>query len=609
MRCAQFTGGRVIFRFLFLILGTGGWAVSSANAAFDAEWTFNNDSYIAYTLTSVSSTDLYAGPLPVNNPTINLVTGKRYRVTVVNPVSHPLQILAKGTSSANDTVLLYQGGGTGSWESDAGVDWQDLAGGVVEFTLTPALLTAMSEGGKSPGYRCSLHTSMMRGSFLVPLPPEPIPDPLPDVPRGTIAIELETLVEGLPAPLGVLDTGDTSGSLLVYDQSGLVVIVRNGQRLDPPFLDVRGRLVKLGILGSFDENDYDERGLLGVALHPNFLTNGRLFTYTSEPTSGTADFPVARTSGQNDHQSVIAEWRVDPQNTDTVLLSSRREILRLDEPQFNHNGGDMVFGPDGSLYIGLGDGGNADDQGEGHATYGNGQSIETVLGKLLRIAVDGTTNSVNGRYGIPPDNPFVGKTGIDEIYAYGFRNPYRFCFDSVTGDLYVGDVGQNQVEEVDRVTRGNNYGWRYREGGFFFDPNGTGDGRVVTQPVDPKPSRVPVDPVAQYDHGDGLAVVGGYVYRAGAIAGLDGHYVFGDFTRRFDVPSGRLFYLDSPGDQIRELRIGQPDRSLGHFVKGFGQDRHGNVYLCASTALGPYGTQGKVFKIVAVKKSPLWWIY
>ncbi len=601
--------GWMYFRLIsMVVLMTGGVGVS-VQAAFDAEWTFNNDSYIAYTLTSVSSTDLYSGPLPASNPTLNLATGKRYRVTVVNPVSHPLQILARGATSATDTVLLYQGGGAGSWESDAGVNWQDLAGGVVEFTLTPAFVAAMNEGGKSPGYRCSLHASMMRGGFVVTPLPEPIPDPLPDVPKGSITIEFETVVEGLPAPLGVLDTGDTSGSLLVYDQSGLVVIVRNGQRLATPFLDVRDRLVKLGILGRFDETDYDERGLLGVALHTNFLTNGRLFTYTSEPTSGTADFPVARTSGENDHQSVIAEWQVDPQNADSVLLSSRREILRLDEPQFNHNGGDMAFGPDGYLYIGLGDGGNADDEGEGHATYGNGQDLQTVLGKMLRIAVDGTSNSVNGQYGIPPNNPFVGVTGIDEIYAYGFRNPYRFSFDALTGDLYVGDVGQNHVEEIDRVTRGNNYGWRYREGGFYFDPNGTGDGRVVTQPVEPKPSKTPVNPVAQYDHGDGLAVVGGYVYRAGAIAGLDGRYVFGDFTRGFDAPSGRLFYLESPGNQIREFRIGQTDRPLGLFVKGFGQDRQGNVYLCASSALGPYGAQGKVLKIVSVKKSPLWWVY
>jgi glucose/arabinose dehydrogenase len=187
---------------------------------------------------------------------------------------------------------------------------------------------------------------------------------------------------------------------------------------------------------------------------------------------------------------VVAEWRIDPENPDTVLSASRREILRLDQPQFNHNGGDMAFGPDGYLYIAVGDGGNADDEGEGHdALYGNGQNLNTVLGKILRIAVDDTTNSINGQYGIPPENPFVGVSGLDEIYAYGFRNPYRIGFDSVTGNLYVGDVGQNHIEEINRVTRGNNYGWRYREGGFYFDPNGENDGRVVTQPVEPKPSK------------------------------------------------------------------------------------------------------------------------
>jgi hypothetical protein len=201
---------------------------------------------------------------------LNLVAGKRYRVTVVNPIAHPLQILSMGSSAATDTVLLDQGSGVGAWESDAGVDWQDLAGGVVEFTLTPALIAAMNAGGKTPGYRCSLHASMMRGGFVIAMPSEPILDPLPDVPKGALAIEFEALVEGLPAPLGVLDPGDDTGRLLVYDQSGLVIVIRDGQRLDPPFLDVSPRLVKLGILGRFDETDYDERGCWGWRFIPSF---------------------------------------------------------------------------------------------------------------------------------------------------------------------------------------------------------------------------------------------------------------------------------------------------------------------------------------------------
>jgi hypothetical protein len=198
-------------------------------------------------------------------------------------------------------------------------------------------------------------------------------------------------------------------------------------------------------------------------------------------------------------------------------------------------------------------------------------------------------------------------SGLDEIYAYGFRNPYRIGFDSVTGNLYVGDVGQNHIEEINRVTRGNNYGWRYREGGFYFDPNGENDGRVVTQPVEPKPSKTPVDPLAQYDHGDGLAVVGGYVYRAGAIAGWKSA-MFGRFFPWVWNSLRTIFYLDSPGNQIREFRIGQSDRALVSLSRVWS----GSSRQCFSVRQHGFGTlraQGKVLKIVPVKKSPLWRIF
>jgi glucose/arabinose dehydrogenase len=196
---------------------------------------------------------------------------------------------------------------------------------------------------------------------------------------------------------------------------------------------------------------------------------------------------------------VVAEWTVDPADPNVVDLLSRRELLRIDEPQSNHNGGDMHFGPDGMMYIALGDGGAADDQGAGHSSEGNAQDLNNVLGKILRIDVDGT-NSANGKYGVPADNPFVGKPGVDEIFAYGFRNPYRFSFDRVTGKLYVGDVGQNDVEEIDIVSSGGNYGWRLKKGSFFFDPNADAAGFTTTLPVAPVPRDV-IEPIAEYDHG------------------------------------------------------------------------------------------------------------
>ncbi len=254
--------------------------------------------------------------------------------------------------------------------------------------------------------------------------------------------------------------------------------------------------------------NYDERGLLGLATHPNFTENPLLYTYTSEPSSGPADFPTVLTEGTtNNHQSVVAEWRLEPSTGSQVDPATRREVLRIDQPQSNHNGGTMRFGPDGLLYISLGDGGAADDQGNGHSAGGNAQDTSNILGSIIRIDVDGRT-SVNGRYAVPADNPFVNVAGVDEIYAYGLWNPFSFSFDRSTGQLCLADVGQNKIEEVDLIEKGRNYGWNLKEGAFYFDPNGAGSGYVTTVPVGPVPSDL-VDPIAQYDHDDGTAVIGG----------------------------------------------------------------------------------------------------
>lgn len=416
----------------------------------------------------------------------------------------------------------------------------------------------------------------------------PISDPIPiKIAKGDVAIELQTVVDGLASPLGMAVPDDGTGRMFVYDQSGVVWVVRQGVRQSAPLLDIRGRMVVLGA--------YDERGLLGLAVHPNFAQNPYVYTYSSEPNAGPADFPSTLSPGvTNNHQSVIAEWRMDLVNTNQVSVASRREILRIDEPQSNHNGGAMHFGPDGLLYIALGDGGQADDQGEGHSAGGNGQDTSNPLGSVLRIDVRGN-NSANGRYGVPSDNPLVGVPGVDEIFAYGFRNPYRFSFDRGTGQLYLGDVGQNAVEEVDVVIKGGNYGWRVKEGSFFFDPNGAGAGYVTDIPVVPVPPGL-IDPIAQYDHDEGLAVVGGYVYRGSAIPALQGRYVMADWGN-FNVPSARLFYLDG-ANAVKELRLGLDNRPLGLWVKGFGEDAAGELYVFASRVLGPAGNSGKMMKII-----------
>ena len=287
--------------------------------------------------------------------------------------------------------------------------------------------------------------------------------------------------------------------------------------------------------------------------------------------------------------------------------------MRIDKPQFNHNGGAVNFGPDGMLYIATGDGGGADDQdGQpfigpptvGHGPNGNGQDLLAALGKILRIDPHGS-NSNNGQYGIPVDNPFVGMVGVlEEIWAYGFRNPFRFSFDGPSQALYAGDVGQNSIEEVDVVVSGGNYGWRHKEGTFFFNPNGTGSGFVTKTSAGAIPPGL-LDPIAQYDHDEGLAIIGGFVYRGTTIPRLAGRYVFGEFAKTFNN-DGRIFYLRKanlvkPGRKARKSRIaefklfGQP--ALGLSLLGMGQDAAGEVYVLANGTGTPFGTTGVVQRI------------
>ncbi|MFW6074903.1 MAG: PQQ-dependent sugar dehydrogenase, partial [Chloroflexota bacterium] len=311
---------------------------------------------------------------------------------------------------------------------------------------------------------------------------DPISDPIE---QEGAPVELSTVTDGLTAPTwATAAPGASSERLFASDQDGILwsIDLETGEK--GVFLDVGDRLVDLGIGGP---GTYDERGLLGFAFHPDFISNGLLYTYTSEPVAGPADFSTMPAGVSPNHQSVITEWQVpEPSNPDSVVdPDSSREVLRIDQPQFNHNGGTVIFGPDDMLFVALGDGGGADDQGTGHVSGGNAQDPGNILGSILRIDPLGT-NSVNGEYGIPSDNPFVGDPdALDETYAYGFRNPYRMSFDLETGDLYAGDVGQNDIEEVDVVTAGGNFGWRLKEGSFCFDPNGDGPGFVFD--ADPCP--------------------------------------------------------------------------------------------------------------------------
>jgi len=274
-------------------------------------------------------------------------------------------------------------------------------------------------------------------------------------------------------------------------------------------------------------------------------------------------------------------------------VASRKELLRIDKPQFNHNGGMVEFGPDGFLYISTGDGGGGNDLGPGHnPETGNGQDKNVVLGKILRIDVNGK-NSANGAYGIPKDNPFAAGGGAREIYAYGLRNVWRFCFDGST--LIAADVGQNQIEMVRRIEKGGNHGWRLKEGTFKFNKNG------IIEPADSSLPAGLIDPVLEYDHSEGTSITGGYVYRGKALPALVGKYVFADYRSREKPTTGRLFVGDLEKKTILELKIGADDRVLGFLPKGFGQGADGELYIAGSVIQGPAGETGSVVKIVGVK--------
>ncbi len=417
---------------------------------------------------------------------------------------------------------------------------------------------------------------------------EPVNDPIPErIPKGPARVKLEPVASGLVAPVLLVPFPGKPERLVVVDQAGMLRLLEAGKLAEQPFLDVTGQLVQLN-------KDFDERGLLGVAFDPGFLDpkspgHRRIFTYTSEPAAGAADFPNAHGEGKPNHHAVIAAWKVEESGM-RVDPGTKSVLMRIEEPQFNHNGGMVAFGPDGLLYISLGDGGAANDLGPGHnPTIGNAQDPTSLLGKMLRIDVNGT-DAANGKYGIPKDNPFVAASGAKEIFAMGLRNPYRFAFTG--GQLLVGDVGQNKLEYLYKVERGGNYGWRLKEGSFKFNLNGTIEKDLSGLPKDLR------DPVLQYDHDEGTSIIGGHVYRGASLGDVKGKYVFADY-RDPRTPSGRLFYGDLASGEIREFENADGRAELGFLVKGLGEDEKGEIYVLGSKNTGPSGDSGVVLRLTA----------
>jgi glucose/arabinose dehydrogenase len=346
---------------------------------------------------------------------------------------------------------------------------------------------------------------------------------------GPPAVVLSAFVSGLAAPVGMEVSNDGSGRLFVLEQGGRIRIIQNGALVGAPFLDITSKVESGG-----------EKGLLGLAFHPSFSSNRRFFVYYTR-----------RLSLQL--QSVFSEYAASSSNPNQADASSERILLVVNQPFNNHNGGQLAFGPDGFLHIGLGDGGSEGDP------HGNGQNLQTLLGKILRIDVDGAF-APGKQYTIPADNPFTPPRGLPEIWAYGLRNPWRFSFDRMTGTLFAGDVGQDRFEEVDIITKAGNFGWNKMEASHCYPPgNSCSTAGLIL-------------PIMEYAHNasGGEAIIGGFVYRGSAIAGLAGDYIFGDLS------SGHIWagVQDSRGNWSQTLVL---NHNLT--VSSFGQDATGELYL------------------------------
>ncbi len=347
-----------------------------------------------------------------------------------------------------------------------------------------------------------------------------------------------------------------NGVMWVTQQNGEILEIKNGKVSSVPILDLRSKMIKIN-------NGYEERGLLGITLHPEFKTNKKFYVFYSRPSTM-----------KSNHTEVVAEYVLPDDGP--VDPNTGRIILTVEEPDGNHNGGCLKFGPEGYLYISLGDGGGQHDQ---HGTIGNGQNLNTWLGKILRIDVN-----VGDTYKVPADNPFVGKANVKpEIWAYGFRNPYRFSFDKASKQLFAGEVGQDLWEEIDIVKKGANYGWRIVEGTHCHNvdnvPDNTCDIHGITMPID------------EYSHKVGISVMGGYVYNGKQLSGLKGKYVFADWT-------GPVFYLQKSGDKWQRGKITLQNIPENLKITGINEDENGELYILTNPDTGPGNNKCGIYKIV-----------
>ncbi len=334
-------------------------------------------------------------------------------------------------------------------------------------------------------------------------------------------------------PIALTHAGDGTNRVFLASQLGVIHVFPNDQHVEETsvFLDIEKKVTY--------KDSENEEGFLGLAFHPKYKQTGEFFVYYT-----TSDAP---------HTSVISRFRVSSDDANRADPASEEELLRIKQPFWNHNGGNIAFGPDGNLYIGLGDGGSARDP------HGNGQNRATLLGNILRIDVDHKDEGVN--YAVPKDNPFAGEEGVrPEIWAYGFRNVWGMAFDRKAGMLWVGDVGQDTWEEIDIVRKGGNYGWNLREGKHKFGDQGA------------EPRDDLIEPIWEYHHNVGKSITGGRVYRGQRVPRLVGAYVYADYV------SGKIWALRYDAKKS-EVVANHPLRDKKMPIIAFGEDETGEVYL------------------------------
>lgn len=515
------------------------------------------------------------------NPTIELVPGNKYKVTWKNldGLPHNFAILDSDRNVVKKTEIVSEQGATQT----------------LTFTAKKDMAT----------YYCQVHPESMRGDIKIgqsnggDAPQQPQQQSSGFFKTGP-TVATESVAQGMTAPTDMAQP-DGSDAFFVTDQTGEVWKVTDQGRQEDPFIDVSDRMVELGSFnGSYSSanQDYDERGLLGIAFHPNYQDNGKFYLHYSAP-------PNDNTPEGWDHVEVLAEFQAN-QDGSGAKPDSETKLLEIQHPQYNHDAGPFSFGPDGYLYFPMGDGGGADDDMYGHVedwydrnAGGNGQDVTSnLLGNVLRIDVDSQEGDKN--YGIPDDNPFAGQDneGKDEIWAYGLRNPFGIDFDS-EGNCYVGMAGQNLWETAWILKNGSNAGWNVREGTYCFSTDSPSSPDAITECPHSEPNESPYDgsdfisPIVEYPHvynGQPISttIVGGHRYENSDISGLEGAYVYGDWTAdpTRSKPQGRILMAMPPESFSGEVdKQGEASKPLSD-----GGDASGNATNATGNATGGNAT-------------------